>query len=1227
MTISQPDRQKIEDKIKSFESNFRQFHAFARIKTKGKGQQDIYQNIANVREGLGLLGDNASVYLRSPVKSKDNKDLWLLNNQQALSFLCLVEASYYPTAHISPDKKLAFLDLEGRKVDFLKLMVDFDYERQHFAGIKVISDQNILGYPTYDRDGSAEFIRDGIYVDLHFRKDRRWQINWALYGKRLNFLIFPVKNYKHLKFIHMRPDKKGPFVEKKQTHVVFPDIEIKNTIGETLSKLGLKQFRVAEKEKFSHITEFLNGGRSVAFDGEKRVLVPSPKVDISYAEKPEMSAYEITEELVDALKKQKYHFFVVNYANPDMVGHTGDLEAAVNAIAHVDKNLLRVCNQARKQKVNMIIVADHGNSDQMMKDGEPHTQHTTNPVPFVYVPADPSEKVRFNAKGSKTLAGVAPSLLTAMGIQQPQEMNAVPLISMEHKPAPGEYQKAMLVVLDGLGLNPDKSDNSDAVRVAIKRGAAPLLRRLLGAHWEQGEGCTQFEADERSEIDPLISGFLMTQIGASEDAVGLPLDQFGNSEVGHTHIGAGRTKENVATDFGRVTAAIEDGSFAAHVAFDQIQAGDHITVSIILSDGGVHSYIEHLREFLKVAKNKQAGRVVVHAALDGRDVDARSAHRYLDWAQQIFDQEGIGEFGLIYGRELHDRAQKFYITEALYRLSVFGEIFDHWPTESGEDSYILTKLRESIMDLSKYSGRVAFVQADLEIDMNDDKRREITLKTIIDLSHAKAKIIVGSHDKGHGNSAAPYLKKALNGRSIYLEKGFHTTQAAQDFIHSTMNNGDVLFLNSLLEEEGESANDPVFAQKLFDGVDVYFSDNPRIAHFKYTSVFAAPQHIPRAAGYNLEVEMKGVESIRDEGQEIAVIGGPNIGLKLDSMERLLKNKITKNILLGADIALIFRKAQGFNNGDTYEEIEPDDVSLVEKLLKFDQGNDNKFMLPKDLVIVNNIENPTDRKHIDFSAPIPEGHSVVDIGPETINLYRQQFIIAKSIYWNGQMGYYKEPQLKEFASDGTQMIAQALKGVSGNVISTGFHTEEITNYFDLKFNSVLSSLASRMLKGGAWPAYEALSSAIEGENIFPPNKLTYDYLNRVIKVEDYKVKHKIAVDTKINKLDYDRDIRTDGTGRISFARIIFKIRSMSEESAEIFIVTEGIKALASIISRDFPRYKTNVSDEPTLLQVLSEDYRRGEKSLYGIALELTHRDISKSIPYKSSSHPPEPVNQD
>lgn len=1211
MKTKQLNGQLIEDKVKSFEGDYIHFHTFAQIRTKGKGQKDIYQNVARVQEGLGLLKENSNVYLRNPVKLADNKKVWVVNKQQALSYLPLLEEKYYPTAHISTNKEAAFLDCYGRKIDFLKLMVGIDYKRQIFSGIKVISDQNILGYVTYNRDGVKEFIKNGIYVDLHFRKDRRWQTNWSLLGKKLAFHHFPVKTFTNLKFIHMRPDKKEAFIDYKQPNVVFPDIKIKNTLGEVISHLGLKQFRIAEKEKFSHITEFLNGGRSSAFERETRVLIPSPKVEVSYAEKPAMAANKVTNELVDAIKKQKYHFFVVNYANPDMVGHTGDLEAAVNAIAHVDNSLVRVITAARKRNVNIIIVADHGNADQMAKDGEPLTQHTTNPVPFVFIPADPNKKIEFNTNGTKTLAGVAPSILRIMEIDQPKEMDATRLVDLDTEQVEIEYQKAILIVLDGLGLNPDKNDDSDAIRLAIECGVAPLLKRLLGSHWEGGEDPIQFEQDNREDLDALVQGFLMTKIGASEEDVGLPEHQFGNSEVGHTHLGAGRKKDKVPADFGRVTAAIEDGSFAAHEAFNLIKDGDDVTVNIILSDGGVHSYIEHLRAFLQVAKSKKAGRVVIHAALDGRDVDARSAHKYLDWAHRIFDEEGIGEFGIIYGRELHDRAQKFYITEALYRLTVFGETFDTWPSESDENSYILTKLRESKMDLSQYIGKTVFIQADLQIDMNDAKRRAITLKTIIELSKSGAKVIVGSHDPGQGKLAAYHLRTILQGQSIYLEQGYHTSYAAKDFIQSLMKNGDVLFLNNLLEDEGESSNDPNFAEKLFDGVDLYLSDNPRIAHIKYASVFSPPRDIPRAAGCNMEAEMMGVESIRDEGQEIAVIGGPNISLKLNSMERLLKNKITKHILLGADIALVVRKAQGFDIGEIHEEIEPDDVYLVEKLLKFDQANDNKFLLPIDLVIVNNIDEPTKQKEIDFTAPILEGCSVVDIGPKTIDRYRQIFIIAKSIYWNGQMGYYKEVQLKDFATDGTQKIAVALRGVSGNVISAGFHTEEIINHFNLKFDSVLSSLASRMVKGGAWPAYEALSSAIEGEKLFPSNKLTNDYLNRVIKIENFKSKQKIVVDTKINKLDCEPHIKTDDTGRIANAKVLYKVRALSEESGKIFIATEGIKALAAIISRDFPQYKVNVSDEPTVLQDESNYYLRSEKSLFGISLELTHRDLIDS----------------
>lgn len=1204
MKTAHTKESQIEDEIRSFKGDYARFHTFAKIRTKGKGQHDIYQNVTRVCKGLKLLEEHSNIYLRNPLNLTGGKEVWVVDKRQALSFLTPNEEIYYPTLQISRDRTEAFLDLKGRKVDFLKLMVDFDYERQQFTNIKVISDQNILGYITFDKDGVEEYIKDGIYVDLHFRKDRRWQINWALLGKIFKFPHFPVKTFKCLNFIHMRPDKRGPFIKNKQFHVVFPDIEIRNTLGEVLSNAGIRQFRIAEKEKYSHITEFLNGGRSANFHGEHRVLVPSPKVEISYAEKPEMSAYEVTEELIDALKNEKYHFFVANYANPDMVGHTGDLAAAITAIGHVDINLVRLLKKARKRGINTVIVADHGNADQMIKKGEPFTQHTTNPVPFIYIPSELGQKVQLNTAATKTLAGVAPSILAVMGINQPKEMDATRIIDVNHNLVDGEYQKAMLIVLDGLGLNKDKWEDSDAIRRAIERGEAPLLKRLLRSHWD--EESIQFEDDDRNDLDELVDGFLMTEIEASEQAVGLPENQFGNSEVGHTHLGAGRKK--VPTDFGRFTAAIKDGSYATNSAFHAIKAGDHVMVNIILSDGGVHSYIEHLRAFLKIAKTKKAGQVFVHAALDGRDVDAISARNYLDWGQRIFDEEGIGEFSIIYGRELHDRAQKFYITEALYRLTVFGETFDSWPSQSEENSYILTKLRASRMNLSEYAGKIAFIQADLQINMDDSNRRHITLKTIIELSRANAKVIVGSHDHGHGKVASQHLNEIFKDRSIYFDKGYHTAYDAKNFIQSQMQNGDILFLNNLLEYEGESSNDPAFSKKLFNNVNLYISDNPRISHFKYASIFNAPKNIPRSAGCNLEAEMTGVESIRDEGQEIAVIGGANISLKLNSMERLLNNKVTNNILLGADIALLFRKAQGFNVEVVLEEIDPDDVALIRKLLKFDYANDRKFLLPLDLVIVDDINDPIEQKKIAFTAPIPEGFSVVDIGPKTIDLYRQKFIIAKSIYWNGQMGYYNEKQLKDFAGNGTQMIAQALRGVSGNVISAGFHTEEIINYFNLKFDSVLSSLASRMLKGGAWPAYEALSSAIEGEKIFPPNKLTYDYLNRVIKIEDFQNKHKIAVDTKINKLDYKPEIKQDTIGRIAHAKVVYKVSALSEESSEIFIVTEGVQALAALISRDFPQYKVTVSEEPTVLQEQNDDYRRGEKSLYCISLEMMHRDF-------------------
>ena len=206
-------------------------------------------------------------------------------------------------------------------------------------------------------------------------------------------------------------------------HILFDKENVSNTLGEYVSSLGMKQLHIAETEKYAHVTFFFNGGREAPYDGEDRILVPSPKV-ATYDLKPEMSAYEVKDKLVAAINEQKYEFIVVNYANGDMVGHTGIYEAIEKAVVAVDNCVKDTVEAAKANDYEVIIIADHGNADNAIKsDGTPNTAHSLNPVPFVYVTANKDAKVE-----NGRLADVAPSILHILGVEQPKEMTGNCLI-------------------------------------------------------------------------------------------------------------------------------------------------------------------------------------------------------------------------------------------------------------------------------------------------------------------------------------------------------------------------------------------------------------------------------------------------------------------------------------------------------------------------------------------------------------------------------------------------------------------------------------------------------------------------------------------------------------------------------------------------------------------------------------------------------------------------------
>ena len=209
----------------------------------------------------------------------------------------------------------------------------------------------------------------------------------------------------------------------KGVHILFDKENVSNTLGEYLAAKGLNQLHIAETEKYAHVTFFFNGGRETPYDNEDRILVPSPKV-ATYDLKPEMSAYEVKDKLVAAINENKYDFIVVNFANGDMVGHTGSYEAIEKAVVAVDACVKDVIEAAKAQDYEAIIIADHGNADHALnEDGTPNTAHSLNPVPCVYVTENKAAKVE-----DGRLADVAPTILKIMGLEAPAEMNGNVLI-------------------------------------------------------------------------------------------------------------------------------------------------------------------------------------------------------------------------------------------------------------------------------------------------------------------------------------------------------------------------------------------------------------------------------------------------------------------------------------------------------------------------------------------------------------------------------------------------------------------------------------------------------------------------------------------------------------------------------------------------------------------------------------------------------------------------------
>ena len=270
-------------------------------------------------------------------------------------------------------------------------------------------------------------VNDGdVIVFMNYRSDRARQITRPFIEE--NFDAFE----------RAKQPKLGMFVSLTEYSadytlpVAFPPERFVNVLGEVLSNLGMHQLRIAETEKYAHVTFFFNGGREEPFEGEDRILIPSPQVP-TYDQEPQMSAQELTDRLIEAIESDKYDVIICNYANPDMVGHTGNMEATVQALEVIDHCLDRLRKAIATKDGEMLITADHGNAEQMRGEdtGQAHTAHTSNPVPLVYFGERELEMI-----DGGSLADIAPTMLHLLGIKQPTEMNGHSLLRK-----PGEEEE------------------------------------------------------------------------------------------------------------------------------------------------------------------------------------------------------------------------------------------------------------------------------------------------------------------------------------------------------------------------------------------------------------------------------------------------------------------------------------------------------------------------------------------------------------------------------------------------------------------------------------------------------------------------------------------------------------------------------------------------------------------------------------------------------------------
>jgi 2,3-bisphosphoglycerate-independent phosphoglycerate mutase len=478
-------------------------------------------------------------------------------------------------------------------------------------------------------------IEDGDAVIFCCRRgEREIQLTEAFVDPSFN--AFPRKPFNDLIFVSLTL-----YHEKfRNIPAAFRPTEIKDTLAEVVSLHGLRQLHIAESEKFAHVTFFLNGGKNQPFPGEEDIHVPSSR-GVPIEQVPELNASGVREAAFRGIEKG-YDLIVANFANGDVIGHVMDREAKTKCAQAVDENLGLLIQAAITANYAVVITADHGILEEMIKaDGTATIGHTTNLVPFILVNQGPSLNSRMTLRTGK-LADVAPTVLEVLGLPKPEAMTGHSLLPNGLRENP---QRVVLIILDGWGLGKDDGTN-------------PI-----------------FSADTPT-WDKLKRDYPFTRLEASGEAVGLGPGKQGNSEAGHMNLGAGRV---VPQDDVRLELAMKDGSFYTNEVFlrtmDEVKRRKSaLHLLTLLSEMSSHGTMEYPLALLRLAKEKGLKPVNVHIIFDGRGTEPGSAPLLLETFAKKMGAIGVGKIVSGVGRSFAlDRDGDYARTRIAYDAFVFGK--------------------------------------------------------------------------------------------------------------------------------------------------------------------------------------------------------------------------------------------------------------------------------------------------------------------------------------------------------------------------------------------------------------------------------------------------------------------------------------------------------------------------------------------------------------------------